>query len=315
MNDTAGLLQPGMVDRLDADPEVRLTGLLFGRAYNDVPHGAWRAPGGLTLLGGSEGALTVALPWGVIVVAAPLADGRVELYSMNHHAEQLALRPGERPADLPAWALPCVRAADAAPRHAGIRMVVNRELPAEMGLLSGAETFCTVSLALRDLYGLNLSAADPDPSYAASLHGRARKALLVRGRSSVGEHVPFDLMSAGLRLLVMDVGVGVAPPGTEEAGDAGAAAAALRAGKPSALGPLLTEGHRPGVEILDLALQTALDAGALGGRAVGPCAVALVPMTAVPKIRATVTARLAGVSRRPPRFLTAVSADGARRVA
>lgn len=289
--------------RPEADPEVRLTVYVFSSVYGDFPQGVWRAPGALTLLGGPGAALTVALPWGVVVAAAPRADG-AELYSMNHHDDLRTPWPGARP---PAWARPCLRALEAAPAWAGLQMSVNLLLPARMGLLSGAETFSAVSLALRDLHGLDPPVADPCSLYVPA------HALLHAGATA--EPVPFDLKAGGLRLLLIELGTRAADAGVQYAGDAATAAEGLRGGDFAALGAMLTQAHRPGYEAADLALGAAVEAGALGGRGIGRCAVTLAPISRVPEIRAAVTARLHGVVRRPPRFLTAVPVGGARRVA
>ncbi|HEU5024770.1 MAG TPA: hypothetical protein VFV01_07590, partial [Spirillospora sp.] len=72
------------------------------------------------------------------------------------------------------------------------------------------------------------------------------------------------------------------------------------------LGPLLTAAHTPGDPLPDRALRAALDAGALGGRKIGACVVALTPTAALPEIRRALTARLAPDLPRPPRLLTAL---------
>ncbi|MFI0448708.1 hypothetical protein [Actinomadura sp. 6N118] len=315
------------VAELAVDPEVRITAHVFERAYGSAPAGVWRAPGGLTLLGGSP-ALAVALPWGVMVALGATDDGSAAFYSTSLHTESFSIGCGGLPSALaagavPEWALTAVNAlivhdrlgtrapGTRAPgtRAPGTRVLINRELPGEMGLLTGAETACAIELGLRELYAADARAYDPTPSYAAALNARPKRALLV---SDTIEHLPFDLAAVGLRLLIMDVGVdagaGTAAP-VHPAGDlAERAAAALRTGNFPALGALLTEAHVRGEALLDLALDAARAAGALGGLVIGRCGVALVPMAAVPKIRAAVTRRLAGQARRPPRFLTAVPA-------
>jgi galactokinase len=306
-------------DDASADPEVRLTAFVFARAFGDPPVGAWRAPGALMLLGSTTAALTVALPWGAIVAIAPLPDARdLDAYSMNHHTQ--AFRTPIDDLDerkVPGWAVPCVRVLRRAGCPGGLRIVVNRELPDETGLLSGAETACALGLALGQAYGLARRA--PDPSCAPACTAGADHAVL----SHTGSHrhgvelLPCDLASAGLRLVLIDVGAAEAPPGASAApgfgGDVEVAASALRSGDPSRLGPLLTEAHEPGVDLLDRALAAAWSAGALGGRAIGSCLVVLAPLGAVPAIRYAVTDQLAGMARRAPRLLTATGAAGAHR--
>jgi galactokinase len=318
MNDSAGPLPAGLGhDDLSADPEVRLTGFMYHRAYDAVPAGAWRAPGALMLLGGPSSALTVALPWGVIVAAEPLAEPVFAAYSMNHHTERFEESlAGLRSADLPGWAAPAARCVAAARPPGGLRLVINRELPDETGLLTGAETAVAVSLALADLYGVT-PPAQLDPWHRIARSARSRTALLSGGAAEPDTHLPFDLHAAGLRLMVIDAGVRDGPPAAGAApgfgGDVAKAAELLRSGDPAGLGALLTEAHEPGAGELDLALSAAWAAGALGGRAIGSCLVALVPVTAVSAVRAAVADHLRGVARRPPRFLTATPAGAARR--
>lgn len=309
-------MRDGVAYEPSADPEVRLTGFVFAKAYDAQPVGVWRAPGALMLLGSTTNALTVAVPWGVLVAAAPLREPVFEAYSMNRHSEAFEMPLAVlHPAGVPHWATPCVWALLAAGRPGGVQVVVNRELPDETGLLTGAETACAFALALRDLYGSTPPEPAPDPWHATAYRARERKIVLSHAEGE--ELLPFDLIAAGLRLMIIDVGAEQAPPGASAApgfgGDVAVAAAVLRGGEPSRLGPLLTEAHEPGVEVLDRALSAAWSAGALGGRAIGSCLVALAPLTAVPAIRFAVIDRLAGVARRPPRFLTTVGAAGARR--
>ncbi|MGK5554500.1 hypothetical protein ACSNOI_23080 [Actinomadura kijaniata] len=307
---------PGPALALAADPELRITAHVHERAHGSPPAALRRVRGGLVLLGGAGSALTVALPWGTVVTAGPDPDGAVALYSMNRYTDAFTADRGRLRAALaagavPPWTAPAVTAllahADPAP---GARLVVNRLLPAETGLLTGAETACAVTLALGDLYGPPARDPAPDPAYAASLHAREGHAMLVTGGAAV-RHLPCDLRAAGLRLLVAVVGAGAAPSAAGPDADAdlvGRAETALRTGGPAGLGPLLTEAHRPGTAPLDAALDAAREAGALGGRAVGRCVVALVPLEAVPHVRARVTATLTGRTQHPPRFLTATPA-------
>jgi Galactokinase len=283
------------------------------------PAGVWQAPGGLALLGGPGAALAIAVPWVAVVAAAPRADGLIEMYSTNRHAEPLSTRLSDLGADpAPPWTAPSVRAVrvlrDAGHPLGGAAFVVNTQLPHRTGFLSAGEA-CAVSLALRDMYNVNLATEDlsDDPAYAAALHGQSRRALLVRDGGV--EPLPFDLASAGLRLLFIDVDATAAAPATDSAVAATAAAGLLRAGDLAGLGSLLTAAHASRVRELDLALDAALRAGALGGRATGPCLTALVPIVAVPAVRSAVTAALAGTTRRGPRFLTAVAVAGACRAA
>ncbi|MDL4816016.1 hypothetical protein [Actinomadura opuntiae] len=292
---TAALGLSGIATSLD----VRMTAYDFERVHGRPPEAIHRAPIALPLLDG----LTIALPWGVTVAAG--LDGTASLYSVNHQTDGVASASGP----VPPWAREAVAVlnahADPAP---GTRLVINRELPAETGLLTGAETAAAAFLALRALHG---PPAGPHPltghpAYRTSLQAREAHALLTTPDTT--EHVPFDLAARGLRVLVVDLAARHSSPLPTPAGAAARAAAAIRASGPSALGPLLTDAHASGDPLPDLALRTALDAGALGGRKIGACVVALAPAASVPHIRTALTTTLTPVLPRPPRLLTALPA-------
>ncbi|WP_173095377.1 hypothetical protein [Actinomadura verrucosospora] len=274
-----------------------MTAYVFERVHGSPPAAIHRALIGLPLLDG----LTIALPWGAIVAAGPSAVP--SLYSVNHHTDGAAPPCGP----VPHWARESVAVlnshADPAP---GTRLVINREIPAETGLLTGAETAAATFLALRALHGLP---AGPHPltghpAYRTALHARAAHAVLTTPGTL--EHVPFDLAAAGLRIVIIDLGIRHSSTLPTPAGAAARAAAALRTSGPSALGPLLTDAHTFGDPLPDRALRTALDAGALGGRKIGACVVALAPATSVPKLRQALTTDLTPALPRPPRLLTAL---------
>ncbi|WP_329521633.1 hypothetical protein [Spirillospora sp. NBC_01491] len=312
-----------------AEPDARITAHVFERAFGRPPAGIRRTPGVLTLLGGAPPgtpvsdlapALTMAVTWGVIVAFGDSDDtgAVIDLYSMNHHADRFTAAPGDlRNAGAPGWAAEPLAAFRARPVPPPARMVVNRELPAEMGLFTGVEARCAVALGLDDLHGPSGGGEPQDAAYTTALHAREAEALLVAPGGGA-ERVPCDLAASGLRLLIIDPGAPAAPSRTVSRApvddtSAERAAQALRAGRIADLGPLLTQAHARGAPALDLALDAARDAGALGGRTIGTCVVALVPMANVPQVRAQVGARLAGAVRRPPRFLTATPVPGAVR--
>ncbi|MFD0688992.1 hypothetical protein [Actinomadura fibrosa] len=287
-----------MIDLATA-PELRITAYFYERIYGTAPATVRRAQAALPLLDG----LTVALPWGAVVAAGPTGDRSVALYSMNHHADRFTAPTGSL-TDAPRWAGEAVTAlrAHSAPVP-GTNLLLNRELPAETGLLTGTETITATSLALRDLHG------PPAVAFSAPPAREAHALLRTAGGT---EHLPCDLASAGLRLLLITLTVprvpGPRPHLAAAPSTTRRAAAALRAGRPADLGPLLTEAHIPGCPTADLALSTALAAGALGGRSLGPTLITLTPLTTVPHIRAAVTAALTPHLPHPPRYLTTTPA-------
>ncbi|MFI0350517.1 hypothetical protein [Actinomadura sp. 9N407] len=279
-----------IVDERAADPDMRMTAYVYERVFGEAPGCVRHVPGALTLM--EEPALTIGLPWGVIAAVGP---GPTDVYSMNHHTDRYT---GGQP---PKWAVPAVAALRA---HDALetRVVVHRELPFETGLSNGAETSCAVSQAVRDLYGLPGAPIPYDPASTTTLHAAPGQALLVTGETV--QRLPCDLARAGLRLLIMDLGVDRTHPPAH--GHAERAASALRAGDLAAFGAALTRAHTTSDAPFDLALDAAQGAGALGGLVVGRCAVAVVPLQAVPRVRQRVQQALTGHVRRPPRFLTAV---------
>jgi galactokinase len=98
----------------------------------------------------------------------------------------------------------------------------------------------------------------------------------------------------------------------------------LRAGKPAEIGSLLTESHeslRDDFEVtvteLDVAVDAALEAGALGARMTGGgfggCVIALVSIDAAPAVSEAVASGFAREGFAPPHIFSAAPAPGVRR--
>ncbi|WP_067458418.1 hypothetical protein [Actinomadura macra] len=279
-----GLPEDGSAFGVAAAPEIRLAAYNFERVFGSAPTAVLRVPASLPLLDG----LAVPVPWGAVVAASRTGDGSVSLFSVNQHRTATV-------AEGPAWAgeaIAVLRAhSDPVP---GTRLLLERELPEALGLFTGNEMINATARVLRAVHG---PAARP----CAAPQARPAHALLTTPDG--GEHLPCDLAAAGLRLLIIALAAGRVPPPLQVAPEH--AAAALRAARPADLGPLLTEAHQHGDQVSDLAVKTALAAGALGGRALGTCVVALAPASAIPRIRAEVTTGLTPHLPRPPRYLTA----------
>ncbi len=101
-------------------------------------------------------------------------------------------------------------------------------------------------------------------------------------------------------------------------------AALLREGRVREVGPILDAGHaslRDDYEVssdeLDLAVESAREAGAWGARMTGAgfggCAIALVPAGAVGEVRQAVDDAFARHGHAPPAVFAVTTADGARR--
>ncbi|QXJ20722.1 hypothetical protein AGRA3207_001485 [Actinomadura graeca] len=271
-----------------ADPVVRIAAYTFERVFGGAPAAVRHVPARLPLLDG----LAVPLPWGAVAAAGRTGDGSVTLFSMNHYRTATLT-------EAPPWAREPVAVLEAySDPVPGTRLLVRREIPEKLGLLTGAETAEATARVLRALHGPPAEPGAPRPLCAAP---RPAHALLTAPGGS--EHLPWNLAAHGLRLLIAALAMPPVPlPGAIAPEHA---AATLRAARPPGLGPLLTEAHPHGDRVPDLVVKTALAAGALGARSLGACVVALAPASAIPRIRAEVTAGLARHLPRPPRYLTA----------
>ncbi|MFJ3978699.1 galactokinase [Streptomyces sp. NPDC090021] len=161
-----------------------------------------------------------------------------------------------------------------------------------------------------------------DGAYAALRAGCERAAGLL------GVPALRDLSEAELAGALAELPGGLAPlvrhVVTENA-RVGRAVAALAAGEPDALGPLLTAGHaslrddyRVSCPETDLAVAAAVAAGALGARMTGGgfggSVIALVPAAAAGSVARAVADAFAAAGFGAPAVLEAVASAGARRI-
>jgi len=205
----------------------------FRDAYGAAPEGAWLAPGRVNLIGEhtdyNEGfVLPFALSRATLAVAGRRDDDIIELRSrqMPDGGEAISigsLEPGAIPgwAGYPAGVVWAMRAAG----HpvAGVRLLIDSDLPRGAGLSSSAALECAVALALADLHGLAVprselvliaQRAENDfvgvpcgiMDQSASLLCEAGQALLLDCRTAETAAVPFDPAASGLELLVIDTG-------------------------------------------------------------------------------------------------------------
>ncbi|MFJ9772410.1 galactokinase [Kitasatospora sp. NPDC101157] len=161
-----------------------------------------------------------------------------------------------------------------------------------------------------------------DGAYAA-LRAGCEKAAALLGLSALrsldpsGLPAALDRLPAELQPLVRHV--------VTENARVETAVAALDAGELTALGPVLTAGHaslrddyRVSCPETDLAVEAAVAAGAYGARMTGGgfggSVIALVDATAADRVTAAVTAAFRAAGYAEPRALTAVPAEGARRL-
>lgn len=324
-----------VMTRVDVAAEIRLVPYAYLRLFGHPPAVVTPVPGGLCLLAGDDAALAVTVPWGAAVAGSPRDDGVLELRSRNRPAEAVTVRPGEPalPGTVPAWAEPAIRVAARlrASGHGagGATLVVHTGLPASLAVPSAAAVAAATALAFTEMYGLPAGTAVPagplGPGYAAvadraavlaALAGHATEAVLVRAGPAV-DRLPFDLVAAGLRLLIVEPGetsrdIADGPGRRPATGLAGLAEQALRRGDLTRLGPLLTAASATGSPpALAAAAAAAIAAGALGAGTVGdpsgPALAVLLRYADLARIRSAVRAALPAARFRP-RFLTATPA-------
>jgi galactokinase len=202
----------------------------FEETFGGPPDGCWWAPGRVNLIGEhtdyNDGfVLPLALGLGV-AAAARVANRPVLRVRSTQQQTTVELPLAEiAPGSVSGWSAYVAGVAWAlrAEGHPlpGLDVVVDGDVPLGAGLSSSAALECATALAWNDLAGLALSRtelaaaarrAENDVVGAptgvmdqmASLHGRAGHLVFLDTRSLAVEHVPFDLSSAGLALLVID---------------------------------------------------------------------------------------------------------------
>ncbi|MGE3289294.1 MAG: galactokinase [Pseudonocardia sp.] len=376
---------------------ARRAGALFTETFGGAPDGLWWAPGRVNLIGEhtdyNDGfVLPFALGQGVAAAAARGTEPVLRVRSAQR-PEIVELPLAEvGPGTVSGWPAYVAGVAWAllqdGHRLPGLDLVVDGDVPLGAGLSSSAALECAVAVAWNDLAGLGLPRtglaalarrAENDVVGAptgvmdqmASLHGRHGHLVFLDTRSLAVEHIPFDLASAGLALLVVDsrtphalvsgeyaerrdscaraaerLGVPALRDATlddldrlddglllrrarhvvTEDARVTDVAAALRAGTdPRAIGPILTASHasmRDDFEItvpqVDLAVTTALDAGAHGARMTGGgfggCVVALVERDDAAAVVGRVEAAYSRAGFGPPAAFTTRAHAGARRL-
>jgi galactokinase len=397
-------LSEPLVAWTDAEGAARVRALFAGTLGGE-PAGVWAAPGRVNLIGEHVDyngglCLPIALPHRTFVALRRRDDDGVRLVSaldpQNVWSGSLAgIAPGAVSswvayAGGPAWAL-----GEDGFTLGGFEAAIESCVPLGAGLSSSAAIECAVGAGLDEVFGLDLlpagdagrarlaaacvraenavaGAPTGGMDQAASLRARAGHALLLDNLDASVEQVPFDLVSAGLELLVIDtraehalvdgqyaarraachsaaekLGVGT----LREISDLDGALAALddpveqrrvrhvvteiarvvqftdlvRAGRVREVGPLLDASHeslRVDYEVscaeLDLAVETARSAGALGARMTGGgfggSAIALVEDADATRVAAAITDAFATAGMHEPAFLLATAAPGAARV-
>jgi galactokinase len=203
----------------------------FTAACGRPPEGVWAAPGRVNLIGEhtdyNDGfVLPLALAQQTVAAAAVSSDGRTRVRSLQEPEDVVTFAAAEvEPGEVDgwgsyvagvAWAL---RSSDH--RLADLDIVVDSNVPVGAGLSSSAAIECAVAKAWVDLSGLTLAPtelaricqrAENDfvgaptgvMDQMVSMHGRAGHAVFLDTRTLSVEHVPLDLATGGLTLLVID---------------------------------------------------------------------------------------------------------------
>jgi galactokinase len=206
----------------------------FTELYGTAPEGVWAAPGRVNLIGEytdfNDGfVMPLALPHTARAAVARRTDGELRLHStdvpggvVQLRVDQLAPHEGHGWAAYPAGVVWALR--EAGHRITGADIQLTSTVPTGAGLSSSAALEVVTALALNDLFGLGLSAAE-----LAVLAQRAENAFVgvpcgvmdqmasaccVEGhalhldtRDLTQRQVPFDLAAHGLQLLVVDTRV------------------------------------------------------------------------------------------------------------
>ncbi len=209
----------------------------FKRVFGRAPDGIWSAPGRVNLIGEftdyNDGyVLPLALPYSARASAGRRLDGLVRIASSQRsdRSEGSVVEVGleELAPGASGWSsyvlgvFWAVRKSGA--RLGGVDIHIDSDVPIGAGLSSSAALECSVALALRDLFGLSLTAQElaclaqkAENEYVgvptgimdqtASLRCQAGHALFLDTRTLEVRQVPFELEDAGLKLLVVNTGV------------------------------------------------------------------------------------------------------------
>lgn len=377
----------------------------FTELYGTAPEGVWAAPGRVNLIGEytdfNDGfVMPLALPHTARAAVARRTDGVLRLHStdvpggvVQLRVDELAPHSGHGWAAYPAGVVWALREAGHPVTGADIQLTST--VPTGAGLSSSAALEVVTGLALSDLFGLGLTAAE-----LAVLAQRAENAFVgvpcgvmdqmasaccteghalhLDTRDLTQRQVPFDLAAHGLRLIVVDTrvkhalgdgayaerragceegarvlgirtlrelaydGLGAALDTLAEAGADESVVryvrhvvsdnqrveqviALLDAGDVRAAGPVLTAGHaslrddlRVSCVELDLVVDTANTAGALGARMTGGgfggSAIVLVAEDQAEAVTKSVREAFTSAGYAPPGVFPAVPSAGAHRI-
>ncbi|MBH0008583.1 galactokinase family protein [Salinibacterium sp. SWN1162] len=297
----------------------------FEAVFGHPASGVWSAPGRLTLLGAADSPetdaeLSLAINRRTVLAASLRSDRTVRIASAL--VDELVSIELDELADteVQGWsriALAIVHevlaTSDTAASLTGVDVFIDTTVPVGAGLGSSAALEAALALALSDLWNLGEHAAHlaEHADVAASVFALDDHALVRLEGEERPEPLPLDWQTAGLELLVIDTDAPTADAFDTAAADDEVrrtlhsvtenqrvrdAALAIRDETPRLLGALLDASHASlrddyGISTteVDLAVETALAAGALGARMLGRpfsgVAVALVDTDTASRVR------------------------------
>ena len=215
---------------------IEAVGALFAERFDATPHGFWRAPGRVNLIGEhtdyNEGfVLPFAIDRATTIALSPRDDRRIRLVSTFDDAvvESDLDRVSDRdfsgwtayPLGV-AWALG-EHAVDLGDRH-GFDVAIDSDVPVGAGLSSSAAIEMAVAVALNDVWAVgldrtalakigqraeNIAVGAPTGimDQSASVFGERDAAVFLDCRSLEVQQVPLGFDAAGLVLLVVDTKV------------------------------------------------------------------------------------------------------------
>ncbi|MFF1833796.1 galactokinase [Streptomyces sp. NPDC058231] len=206
----------------------------FTELYGAAPEGIWAAPGRVNLIGEytdfNDGfVMPLALPHVARAAVSRRTDGELRLHStdvpggvVRLRVDELAPHQGHGWAAYPAGVVWALR--EAGHQVTGADIQLTSTVPTGAGLSSSAALEVVTALALNDLFGLGLPAAElavlaqraenafvgvpcgvmDQMASACCVEGHA---LYLDTRDLTRRQVPFDLAAHGLQLLVVDTRV------------------------------------------------------------------------------------------------------------